>query len=139
MSYLPPHLRKSFSSKTTASSFKNQDKKNKDAEKQFTLVDKDFPTIEKEQENKKSGSPKSTLLLENSFVKVATKIVEVKPTNLIQEQVYDKTIYKKNHFLKKKPTKMTFPPRQFDVNGWMENDDFIDWFEYNFPHKVGTF
>jgi len=134
MSYLPPHLRKSFSSKNTASDFKYQD-----TEKQFTLVEKDFPTIEKEQELKKSGSPKSVLLLENSFLKVATKIVEVKPTSLIQEQVYDKTIYKKNHFLKKKATNMTFPPRQFDVNGWMENDDFIDWFEYNFPHKVGTF
>jgi hypothetical protein len=133
-SYVPPHLRKN---NFTRPIIQPSTHKKKIQEKQFTLTENEFPTIISNSEKK--NIPLPNIVLENSFVKVATTIVEIQPNVLVEEQSYDKTIYKKKHFLKKKPSVVSFPPRQYSDDGWMENNDFIDWFEYNFPNRVGTF
>lgn len=133
-SYVPPHLRKNNSTRPI---IQPSAQKKKIQEKQFTLTENEFPSIRSKSEKKNTSLP--NMVLENSFVKVAKTIVEIQPIVSVEEQSYDKTIYKKKHFLKKKANIISFPPRQYSPDGWMENNDFIDWFEYNFPNKVGTF
>ena len=92
-SYVPPHLRKNNSTRPI---IQPSTQKKKIQEKQFTLTENEFPSILSKSEKKNISLP--NMVLENSFVKVAKTIVEIQPIVSVEEQSYDKSIYKKKHF-----------------------------------------
>lgn len=137
-SYVPPHQRKESRNKNlnTLRNESNVSNSTGSTKKTFAIVEKEFPTLINAPSIKSNES-----LLEkfasNSFVAVASSIPQ--NTDKSQEQFeekYDKSIYRKTYIQKKPKNVPVFPPRIYDSNGWMENEDYIAWFEYTNSKKV---
>lgn len=129
-SYVPPHLRKEskfFNAKTSSTS------KNVASKKTFTITENEFPTITAPPSKKSEN----ILFAPNSFVAVASIIPQSNKQSVESIQVkYDKSVYRKNYLQKKEKNVPIFPPRVYDSDGWMENDDYIEWFEYTNANKI---
>lgn len=139
-SYVPPHQRKESTNKNT-NNFRNESTANVSKsigsiKKTFAIIEKEFPTLINAP-SIKSNERLDEKFASNSFVAVASSIPQNVDKSQEQfEEKYDKSIYRKNYIQKKPKNVPVFPPRIYDSNGWMENEDYIEWFEYTYSKKV---
>jgi hypothetical protein len=139
--------------------FRNEDAKNferkesiiqskageKDKKKPFCADD--FPELEvfpNQKDNQKAPSiaqniNTSSVASEPIFLKdCASSYLSVleKPAEIVN--VENKVKKKTNILVAKKPV-VHFDKRTYDKDGWMTNDDWLFWYEFNNPSKIGSF
>lgn len=117
-------------------------------EKKKTFCADDFPELETLLTQKDSQKGPSTTLninlssvaAESTSIKdSATSYLSVleKPAETIKVEIKSKKAATSVSDAKKAVVK--FEKRTYDKDGWMTNDDWIFWYEYNNPSRLGSF
>lgn len=98
----------------------------------------DFPELELQQDQKDSKKEMIAKCGVSSLKDPGFSYLDAleKPAEIVK--VENKVKKKTSIFVAKKPV-VHFDKRTYDKDGWMTNDDWLFWYEFNNPSKIGSF